>query len=62
MKVLMLDEVVFGLILSFPDVSLLGRLGFAAIGMGAVRGMAMGVDMAVWVRARPSTGRFVLRK
>jgi hypothetical protein len=46
-KLLMLEEV-FGFILSFAGVgvSLLAWLGLAAMGIGAVRGMAMGVDMA----------------
>jgi hypothetical protein len=36
----------FGLGLSFPEVSVLERLAFGTIGMGAVRGIGMGVDMA----------------
>jgi len=45
MRLLMLDEAL-GFIFSFPEEdSLFGGLGLAAMGMGAVRGMAMGVDM-----------------
>lgn len=44
-KLLMLEDV-FGFILSFAGVSFLAWLGLAAMGMGAVRGIEMGVDMA----------------
>lgn len=44
-KLLMLEEA-FGFILSFAGVSFLAWLGLAAMGMGAVRGIEMGVDMA----------------
>lgn len=40
----MLEEA-FGFILSFAGVSFLAWLGLAAMGMGAVRGIEMGVDM-----------------
>lgn len=41
----MLDEAL-GFMFSFPeDDSLFGGLGLAAMGMGAVRGMTMGVDI-----------------